>query len=88
MSLNRFHAIAIAGWCTIIVAVSLARIVVGAPTNVASAAVLLFLGCVPPLVLLSVFRGAAPRSVSQILYDGENRVVAPVRSRSIDRQRP
>jgi hypothetical protein len=89
VSLTRFHIIAIAGWCTIIVAVALARLVVGAPTNVGSAAVLVFLGCVPPLVMLAVFRGAAPRSMSQIIYDAENptAAVVPVPARSTDRAR-
>jgi hypothetical protein len=41
----------------------------GYPITISQIFVLLLAGCVPVIVMLGVFRGVAPRTIAQVLYD-------------------
>lgn len=71
-----------AGWSVTVAGSLGARVASGGwPGSLVEGLTWLALGCVPPLVvMLSVFRGAPPSSIAQVLYDTENAVgaTAPV----------
>lgn len=62
-----------AGWSVAVAGSLGARVAFGGwPGSVVEGLTWLALGCVPPLVMLLVFRGAPPSSIAQVLYDTEN----------------
>lgn len=73
MSLRQFHAVAITGWLLVLVTWLGARLTLGLPTSLDQGALWLLSGCVPIVVLLTIFRGAAPPTIAQVIYDTEQR---------------
>jgi len=71
MSLRQFHTIAITGWLLILVAWLGARLTLGLPTSLDQGALWLLSGCVPVVVLLTIFRGAPPPTIGEVIYDTE-----------------
>jgi hypothetical protein len=76
MSLGRTHSTLITIWVVAVllfIGVSLAN---GTPITLAWSVGVLALGCLPPAILLTIFRGAPPRTIGQVLYDEEHATVA------------
>ena len=71
MSLNRFHLTVVTIWFAALLAVLGLRIVMDVPTSIVEGMGLILLGCAPALILVSVFRGAPPQTIAQVLYDAE-----------------
>src|SRR5713101_3735621 len=72
MSLKRIHITVITVWFValmLIIGVGLAN---GIPITLAWTLSLLIFGCLPPVILLILFRGAPPRTIGQVLYDEEH----------------
>ncbi len=61
----------VTGWFTMLIVVLGVAIAIGIPVTIGESLSVLLSGCVPALVLVAVFRGAPPRSISQVLYDLE-----------------
>lgn len=76
MSLNRFHFTIIAGWFMAVVALVGIRLALLAPPSVTEGVAWSLLLCVPPMILLSVFRGAPPQTVGEVLYEVEHPATA------------
>lgn len=69
MSLSRFHILAIAGWFVTLLGVLGLGAALGVPFTFVQALGLLLLACLPPFVLVTVFRGAPPNTIAQVLYN-------------------
>ena len=73
MSLHRFHIVAVSSWFAFVVLSSAAGLALGLPVSAAGSLSALALALVPPLVFLTIFRGAPPKSIGQVLYTEEQR---------------
>jgi hypothetical protein len=69
VSLHRFQLTIITLGFTAPIAVLGIRLALGSPVTVGLSLALLLAGCVPAAVMLTVFRGAPPRTIAQVLYD-------------------
>lgn len=76
MSLTRLHFTFIAGWFTAVVLLVGIRLALLAPPSPTESVTWLLVLCVPPTILLSVFRGAPPQTVGEVLYDVEHPVIS------------
>lgn len=69
MSLMRLQYTLIVGWFMALLIVFGVRYALGAPALLQPGLGLVLLACIPPAVLLVVFRGAAPPdTIAQVLY--------------------
>lgn len=80
MSLNKFHITVIAGWIVAVAATFAGSVALGVPTTLAQGIGWLLAGVVPALILMSVFRGAPPPTISEVLYETEHPARATVRA--------
>lgn len=71
MSLTRFHVTALTGWFGTMAVLLAIRLALGPPTSIADGLGLLLLGVLPAAIFLTVFRGAPPPTVAEVLYDTE-----------------
>lgn len=78
MSLNKFHITVIAGWLVAVAASFAGSVALGVPPTLAQGIGWLLLGAVPVLILMSVFRGAPPPTISEVLYETEHPARATV----------
>jgi len=67
--LNRFHFAVVTGWGVMIAAVIGGRLALGVPTTVAEGVTVLLLACVPLMLVLAVFGGAARRRLTPVLRE-------------------
>ena len=72
MSLTRFHFMALGGWFMAIVLTLSVRAALGLPPSIAEAAAALAVALAPAFMILTVFRGAPPQTVAEVLYDAEH----------------
>lgn len=73
MSLNRTHAITVVGWIALVVASLSVRLTIAAGSLSRAEGLAWFaMGVLPLITLLLVFRGAAPPTIAQVLYDTEH----------------
>jgi hypothetical protein len=72
VSLNRFHFIALGGWFTVVALTIGIRTLGGLPPSGAEAAAAVALMLGPALVVLTIFRGAPPQTIAEVLYDAEH----------------
>ena len=71
MSLNRLQLIVVTSWFAVLIAALGAGAALGVPFTVGQGVAMLLAGFIPAAVLLGVFRGAPPKTISQVLYDLE-----------------
>ena len=72
MSINRFHVIVISCWLTALLATLAIALALGVEMTQGRSIALLLVACLPPVVLVTVFRGAPEPSIGQILYDADH----------------
>ena len=84
MSLNRFHFIAVGGWLMAVTLTMIVRTTLGVPPSVWEAIAAFSVAVAPALLVLTVFRGAPPQTIAEVLYDAEH-TANPVRDRLIAR---
>ena len=72
MSLTRFHFVALAGWFMAVVLTLSVRTALGVPPSITEVAAALAVALAPALMLLTVFRGAPPQTIAEVLYDAEH----------------
>lgn len=79
MSLVRLQYTLIAGWFMALLLVFGVRFALGAPALLSPGLGMVLLACIPPAVLLVVFRGAAPPdTIAEVLYaDAQRPAIAP-----------
>ena len=84
MGLRKFQVIAICVWLTALALGVSLSLMLGVRLPPSTQVILLFAAVVPTFLCVILFRGAPPRSVTQILYDQEQ----PGRPASSDRTTP
>jgi hypothetical protein len=73
MSLFSIHVRLITAWFACVTVVAAFALLAGAASfSVETALVWLAIGCVPPAILVGIWRGAPPKTVSQVIYDTEH----------------
>jgi hypothetical protein len=82
VSLSRFHFIALGGWFMAIILTVAVRTAMGLPPSFIEAVAALAVALAPGLVVMTVFRGAPPQTIAEVLYDAEHSTTA-VRARLI-----
>ena len=70
MSLSRFHFVAVSGWVVAVVLAVSVRAALGLPPWVWEVWRRWF-ALAPALMVMTVFRGAPPQTVAEVLYDAE-----------------
>jgi hypothetical protein len=69
MSLTRLQVVLVSAWLTLMVLTLGASLAVG--YELTATLYICAIGCLPPLVLWAVFRGAPPPSIGQVIYETE-----------------
>ena len=72
MSLSRFHFIALGGWFMAVILTVAVRTAIGLPPSFVEAIAALAIALAPALMVMTVFRGAPPQTIAEILYDAEH----------------
>ena len=84
MLLTRHHFIAVGGWVMAVVLAVSVRATLGSPPSVWEVVAAFGVAVAPALLILTVFRGAPPQTIAEVLYDAE-RTTNPARDRLIAR---
>jgi len=79
VSLSRFHFIALGGWFMAVILTVAVRTALGLPPSFVEAMGALAIALAPALMVMTVFRGAPPQTIAEVLYDAEH-------TRSLTRQ--
>ena len=72
MSLGRFHVVALGGWFIAVILTVAVRTAIGLPPSFIEGMAALAIALAPALMVMTVFRGAPPQTVAEILYDAEH----------------
>ena len=72
MSLSRFHFIALGGWFMAVVLTVAVRTAIGLPPSFVEGVAALAIAVAPALMVMTVFRGAPPQTIAEVLYDAEH----------------
>jgi hypothetical protein len=72
VSLTRFHFMALGGWFMAVVVALGVRAALGVPPSLLEALGGLAIALAPALMVLTVFRGAPPQTIAEVLYDAEH----------------
>jgi len=72
MSLNRMHMLLIGGWFAVVAVFAVAATVLGYSISIGSGLLAAVVACVPPVIAMTVFRGAPDRSTVELIYDAEH----------------
>ena len=72
MSLGRFHFIALGGWFVAVILTVAVRTAIGLPPSFIEGMAAFAIALAPALMVMTVFRGAPPQTVAEILYDAEH----------------
>jgi hypothetical protein len=72
VSLSRFHFIALGGWFMAVILTVAVRTAIGLPPSFIEGMAALAIALAPALMVMTVFRGAPPQTVAEILYDAEH----------------
>jgi len=72
MSLNRMHVMLICGWFGLVAVGTLAAMALGYSLSMTTGVLAAAVACVPPVIALTVFRGAPDRSTVELIYDAEH----------------
>lgn len=72
MSLTRFHLVVIGGWFMAVALTLVARTMFGLSLSLVEASMAFGVAVLPALILLTVFRGAPPPTIAEVLYDVEH----------------
>ena len=72
MSLGRFHFVALGGWFIAVILTVAVRTLIGVPPSFIEGMAALAIALAPALMVMTVFRGAPPQTVGEILYDAEH----------------
>lgn len=72
MTRNRLYVYVICSWFALFVIATLAAVAAGVSLSLTTVALVGALACVPPVILVKVFRGAGDRSLAGVLYDTEH----------------
>lgn len=72
MSLGRFHFVAVSGWFVAVILTVAVRTAIGLPPSFIEGMAALAIALAPALMVMTVFRGAPPQTVAEILYDAEH----------------
>lgn len=79
MSHRRRQFFIITAWLVTLTAATTIRLLAGPPPSLVETLTVLALWVVPAVVFMTVFRGAPPQTIGQVLYDAEQ---APALDRS------
>jgi hypothetical protein len=72
VSLSRFHFIALGGWFMAVILTVAVRTAIGLPPSFVEAVAALAIALAPALMVMTVFRGAPPQTIAEVLYDAEH----------------
>jgi hypothetical protein len=72
VSLSRFHFIALGGWFMAVILTVAVRTAIGLPPSFVEAIAALAIALAPALMVMTVFRGAPPQTIAEVLYDAEH----------------
>jgi len=72
VSLSRFHFIALGGWFMAVILTVAVRTAIGLPPSFVEAIAALAVALAPALMVMTVFRGAPPQTIAEVLYDAEH----------------
>ena len=72
MSLSRFHFIALGGWFMAVILTVAVRTAIGLPPSFIEGIAALAVALAPALMVMTVFRGAPPQTIAEVLYDADH----------------
>lgn len=72
MSLAKFHLTVITGWLVVVAATYAGSVALGTTPTLVQGIAWLLVASLPALILLLVFRGAPPPTISEVLYEAEH----------------